>query len=659
MAYSPKASWEKTPGPSIPASAKKDKILKEFAKGRTIQSICNDLGISVKSYEYYRRTDEDFKEKADRIRLFRDTGQVAENRKAVPRFEEFSAKYLGARVFPHQQQWIDLLEGVEPIGLHHTQRYEKGNSPQHLIINTPPGHAKSTTITTNYVVWRIVQNPDIKILIISSNATNANKFLYAIKMRLDSTRAFSELKKDFAPVEGFDGGNAIWRNDMIYVNQATDEETTGEKDPTVQALGIGKKIYGARADLIILDDVVDASNAHDFENQIDWIQNILQSRIDADDGKILVVGTRLATQDLYGELVKPSYYDGEEVPWTYLSQPAVLEMPDVDPATWITLWPKSNQRPRGKSFEDMEPDADGLFPKWGGPQLSRKRRGMSPRNWSMVYQQEQVAGDAIFTPAAVNGCSGTRRPGPLVASPLRPQGMHGLTVVAGLDPAAAGNTAAVVLGLDRQTGKRYLLDVFNQGSLNYNQIISTIKDWTLAFGVQEWRIEKNNVQAWLTQDQGLLDFLRARGVVVQPHFTHGNKWDADFGVASMAALFDGYEDGRNLIDLPSSKQHAGIQALREQLITWHPETKGKTDIVMALWFAEIRCRELMNENQLITHWDNPRYRSTIQEEHMFTIDIDDWASRNLVPNLGSIEPEWSIYGNYPSPTDYQKADSGW
>lgn len=643
----------------VPMHLKKSKLGDLIAKGRTVKEACADLGISPKSYEYYRRTDPEFREKIERIRDFRNTGVVAKARQNVPRFEEFSEKYLGAKVFWHQQQWVDVLEGRTPQNLHYTQRWEPGASQQHLIINTPPGFSKSTTVTMNYVTWRIVQNPDIKILIVSSNATNANKFLYGIKMRLDSTRAFSELKKAFAPVEGFDGGNAIWRNDMIYVNQAEDTETTGEKDPTVQALGIGKKIYGARADLIILDDVVDHSNAHDFENQIDWIQNILQSRIDADDGKILVVGTRLATQDLYGELVKPQYYDGEEVPWTYLSQPAVLEMPDADPATWITLWPRSNQRPRGKSFENLEPDGDGLFPKWGGAQLARKRRGMSPRNWSMVYQQEQVAGDAIFTPAAVNGCSGTRRPGPLVASPLRPAGMHGLTVVCGLDPAAAGNTAAVALGLDRQSGKRFLLDVFNQASLNYNQIINTIKEWTLAYGVQEWRIEKNNVQAWLTQDEGLLDFLRARGVVVQPHFTHGNKWDADFGVASMAALFDGYEDGRNLIDLPSSRNHAGVQALREQLITWHPETKGKTDIVMALWFAEIRCRELMNENQLITHWGMDKYRSAIQEENCFTIDIDDYLSRHLVPSLGSIEPDWTPQGNYPTPAQWQESDPGW
>ena len=41
----------------------------------------------------------------------------------------------------------------------------------------------------------------------------------------------------------------------------------------------------------------------------------------------------------------------------------------------------------------------------------------------------------------------------------RRYGMDGLTVVAGLDPAAAGCTAMVVVGLDRRTGQRWVLDV--------------------------------------------------------------------------------------------------------------------------------------------------------------------------------------------------------
>jgi hypothetical protein len=31
-----------------------------------------------------------------------------------------------------------------------------------LIVNTPPEHAKSTTITVNYTTWRICQDPNIR-----------------------------------------------------------------------------------------------------------------------------------------------------------------------------------------------------------------------------------------------------------------------------------------------------------------------------------------------------------------------------------------------------------------------------------------------------------------------------------------------------------------
>jgi hypothetical protein len=37
---------------------------------------------------------------------------------------------------------------------------------------------------------------------------------------------------------------------MIYLGTGRD---SGEKDPTVQALGFGSQIYGARADLIIVE----------------------------------------------------------------------------------------------------------------------------------------------------------------------------------------------------------------------------------------------------------------------------------------------------------------------------------------------------------------------------------------------------------------------
>jgi hypothetical protein len=43
----------------------------------------------------------------------------------------------------------------------------------------------------------------------------------------------------------------------------------------------------------------------------------------------------------------------------------------------------------------------------------------------------------------------------------------------------------------------------------------------------------------------------------------------------------------NLIEIPSQDGSEGVKALIQQLITWKPDTKGKTDCVMALWFCEL------------------------------------------------------------------------
>ncbi len=85
----------------------------------------------------------------------------------------------------------------------------------------------------------------------------ARKFLSAIKTRLSHPN-WTKLQVAFGPQGGYKADSNTWSADMIYLGSGRD---SGEKDPTVQALGFGSQIYGARADLIILDDVVMNANA--------------------------------------------------------------------------------------------------------------------------------------------------------------------------------------------------------------------------------------------------------------------------------------------------------------------------------------------------------------------------------------------------------------
>jgi hypothetical protein len=79
----------------------------------------------------------------------------------------------------------------------------------------------------------------------------------------------------------------------------------------------------------------------------------------------------------------------------------------------------------------------------------------------------------------------------------------------------------------------------------------------------------------------------------------------------------------NLIELPSSEGSEGIKALTQQLLTWKPNTKGKTDTVMALWFAVIRIRELMQNNSNTSKYLSNRWATKAQMNNRYAINLDD------------------------------------
>ncbi len=164
--------------------SKEAKAVRDFLmQGYSVQRAMDAVGRSVKTYEYYRKVDSEFATAVDKVRSMTARGEIGSARGEVPPFPEFSEKYLGTQVFTHQRHWIDLLEGREPSDVHPAITYEVG-APDLLIVNTPPEHAKSTTITVNYAVYRICQNPNIRIMIVSKTQAMAQKFLLSIKNRL-------------------------------------------------------------------------------------------------------------------------------------------------------------------------------------------------------------------------------------------------------------------------------------------------------------------------------------------------------------------------------------------------------------------------------------------------------------------------------------------
>lgn len=618
-----------------PEEARRE-LLDLVRQGRTISDALKVIGRSRSWYEEQRRSTEGFATLVDAARLrLSDQAEVA--RRSDVGFAEFSEKYLGTRVWPHMQNVVDLLEGRQPGWLPEGMIYEPGTAGlSRLLVNVPPNHAKSMTVTINYVTYRVAKDPNINVLVVSKTQEQAKKFLYAIKQRLTHPR-YADLQVAFGPVDGYKATADQWAANKIYLGG--DARDSGEKDPTIEALGMGGQIYGSRASLIVLDDVVTLSNAGEWGKQQDWIRQEVASRLPPGGGQLLVVGTRVAPVDLYKELRNPEHYTDGKVPWTYLAMPAVLSYHD-DPKQWETLWPKSEQI----LSESDEPDEDGLFERWSGPRLAEVRNEVGPGKWSLVYQNLDVAEDAIFDPVCVRGAvNGMRRPGALVSGAAgHPDHPDNFYRVIGIDPAMAGDTAAIAYAVDRRTMKRYVMDVHVMTSPTPAAIRSLIKEWAEAFRPHTVIVESNAFQLFLTQDEEIRNFLASKGIAYRPHHTSNNKQDPEFGVASLAPLFgskvkrDGQEAmkhaGDNLIELPDSRSEH-VKKLIEQLITWQPGVRGsklKMDTVMALWFCEIVAREVLTQSSNVSRFLKNDFASANDVDRRFVINLDDLAASQQV-----------------------------
>jgi hypothetical protein len=320
----------------------------------------------------------------------------------------------------------------------------------------------------------------------------------------------------------------------------------------------------------------------------------------------------------------PDQWTGGKSPFTYFAQPAVLEF-DESPLNWKTLWPKTTQQEN----EIDEPDADGLYPKWDGPSLFTRRSEVAPSVWAMVYQQEDVQSDSIFSPTAVAGCvNGMRKRGPLKpGAPGHPSRAGSTYTVIGFDPAVSGRSAFVAVTLNRDDSTIYVLDCVNMADPTPQKENALIREWVEKYHPQEFRVEINAHQKYYAMDTDLRNYLATYGCQLNSHFTGKNKWDTSFGVASMASLFGTIHDGRyqdnGLIELPSNEGSEGLKSLVQQLITWKPDTKNPTDCVMALWFAIIRIREMMQQSSKVGQFQNNRWATRSQKQQRMSLNLDE------------------------------------
>lgn len=164
----------------------------------------------------------------------------------------------------------------------------------------PRGHLKSTMLTIAYPILRIIQNPDVRILITNALLDNSKAFLREIKGHFERN---DNLKNIFGR---FQNQEEKWSESQIIVKQ----RKLFKKEPTIQITSIDKSVVSQHYDLIIVDDLINREGISTKE-QREKARKYLKDLYDLLEpgGMILVIGTRWHDDDLYGSIIRQGSFE--------------------------------------------------------------------------------------------------------------------------------------------------------------------------------------------------------------------------------------------------------------------------------------------------------------------------------------------------------------
>jgi predicted phage terminase large subunit-like protein len=176
-----------------------------------------------------------------------------------------------------------------------------------LIFNLPPGYMKSTLITVLYTAWRLGVKPSEKIISIS----------YGDDLSHELSRKTRQIMQSSIYQKIFPG---------TVLHKKAEDAITTTKGGHRYATAVGSDIAGFRADLIIMDDLIQpdaALNELQKQKLREWYYGVVAQRLrDQNTGVIVLVMHRLAPDDLTQTFV-------EEGGWYHIPMPLIAVQTEI------------------------------------------------------------------------------------------------------------------------------------------------------------------------------------------------------------------------------------------------------------------------------------------------------------------------------------------
>ena len=227
-----------------------------------------------------------------------------------------------------------------------------------IIIELPPRHGKSMTVTESFPSYYIAKNPEKRVIAASYSDSLARKFGRLNKQKLNEY------------------GSELFDVQISRVNGANNNWSLDGHRGGMISTGIGGSITGQGADLMIIDDPI--KNMKEAQSQLirdniwdEW-EATLSTRLH-DGASVIVIMTRWHEDDLIGRLLVRSPRK-----WERLRLPAIAE--------------DENDLLGREIGEALCPEL-GFDEQWA----EEKKTEVGSRTWAALYQQRPTpAGGNVF-----------------------------------------------------------------------------------------------------------------------------------------------------------------------------------------------------------------------------------------------------------------------
>ena len=165
---------------------------------------------------------------------------------------------------------------------------------KHTLVIMPRGSMK-TEMVESYMIWRILNNPNIRILYILETKQKAISYLKGLKDHIES--------ESFKAVYGDIRDTTVWREDAIRVKG----RTIADKSHTIMcgSLESSSGLTGFHPDLIIADDLHSELNTR-TDHQLDNAKEVFTELVNLGmvGTRQVVLGTYWVREDIYNTITR-------------------------------------------------------------------------------------------------------------------------------------------------------------------------------------------------------------------------------------------------------------------------------------------------------------------------------------------------------------------